>query len=88
MSGDIIGCFGLTEPNVGSDPNNMSTKAIKQSDGSYILNGSKNWITNSPIADIFVVWAKDENQKLKGFVLDKHEMEGIEAPSIDGKMSL
>ena len=59
ISGDLIGCFGVTEPNVGSDPGSMRTTCSQQSDGSFILNGSKNWITNSPLADVFVVWAKD-----------------------------
>lgn len=59
VSGDLIGCFGLTEPNVGSDPGSIRTTCRKLEDGSYLLNGSKNWITNSPIADILVIWAKD-----------------------------
>ena len=69
--GETIGCFGLTELNVGSDPGGMETRARKQADGSYILNGSKNWITNSPIADVFVVWAKDDDGVVRGFVLEK-----------------
>lgn len=89
MAGEAVGCFGLTEPNVGSDPSSMLTKAEQQKDGSWILNGSKNWITNSPIADIFVIWAKDvKDGKIKGFVVDKRIHEGVEAPSIEGKMSL
>jgi glutaryl-CoA dehydrogenase len=89
ISGDLIGCFGLTEPNVGSDPGAMRTTYKKQPDGSYVLNGSKNWITNSPLADIFVVWAKDaENGVIRGFVLERKTMEGIETPEIEGKMSL
>lgn len=84
--GNLIGCFGLTEPNHGSDPSNMETKATRLGDH-YLLNGSKNWITNSPIADIFIVWAKDEHQEIRGFILEKH-MEGLSAPKIDGKFSL
>lgn len=86
-TGELIGCFGLTEPNHGSDPSGMETRAKKQPDGSFILNGSKNWITNSPIADVFVVWAKDDNNDIRGFILDK-EMKGLTAPKIDGKFSL
>ena len=88
-TGEIIGCFGLTEPNHGSDPSSMETKAKLSSDGKhYILNGSKMWITNSPIADIFVVWAKtQEDGKIKGFILEKG-MKGLTAPKIEGKMSL
>jgi glutaryl-CoA dehydrogenase len=85
--GDLIGCFGLTEPNHGSDPGSMETRAKKQSDGSYILNGSKNWITNSPIADVFVVWAKDDEGEIRGFILEKG-MKGLTAPKIEGKFSL
>jgi glutaryl-CoA dehydrogenase len=85
--GDLIGCFGLTEPNHGSDPGSMETRAKKQADGSYILNGSKNWITNSPIADVFVVWAKDDEGEIRGFILDK-SMKGLTAPKIEGKFSL
>ncbi|KAI9295446.1 acyl-CoA dehydrogenase NM domain-like protein [Neoconidiobolus thromboides FSU 785] len=87
-SGELVGCFGLTEPNHGSDPSSMETKAVKQSDGSYVLNGAKNWITNSPIADVFVVWAKDtSDNKIKGFILEKG-MSGLSAPKIEGKFSL
>jgi glutaryl-CoA dehydrogenase len=64
--GNLIGCFGLTEPDHGSDPSGMKTRAILK-DGNYILNGSKNWITNSPIADVFVIWAKDENNDIRGY---------------------
>jgi glutaryl-CoA dehydrogenase len=71
--GELIGCFGLTEPNHGSDPDGMETRAIPKDDH-YILNGSKTWITNSPIADLFVVWAKDEAGQVRGFLLEK-EME-------------
>lgn len=83
--GEIIGCFGLTEPNSGSDPASMATKAIAV-DGGYQLNGSKMWITNSPIADVFIVWAKLEGV-IKGFILEK-EMAGLSAPKIEGKFSL
>ena len=90
-TGEIIGCFGLTEPNHGSDPSGMETRAKQEGgEGSdYILNGSKNWITNSPIADVFVVWAKDESAggRIRGFILDK-EMPGLSAPKIEGKFSL
>jgi glutaryl-CoA dehydrogenase len=85
--GETIGCFGLTEPNHGSDPSGMETRARKQKDGSYLLSGSKNWITNSPIADVFVVWAKDDEGDIRGFVLDK-SMAGLTAPKIEGKFSL
>ena len=84
-SGDFIGCFGLTESNAGSNPNDMKTTAINDGD-SYILNGSKTWISNSPIADVFIVWAKS-NDKVHGFVLDR-DMNGITTPKIDGKLSL
>lgn len=87
-TGEWIGCFGLTEPDHGSDPGGMLTKA-KAVDGGYLLSGAKNWITNSPIADVFVVWAKSDahDNKIKGFILDKG-MKGLEAPKIDGKFSL
>lgn len=87
MAGEIIGAFGLTEPDHGSDPGSMKTKAVKDSNGNWILNGSKNWITSSPIADVFVVWAKDDQGIIKGFVLDR-SMEGITTPVIEGKLSL
>lgn len=77
--GTTIGCFGLTEPNHGSDPGSMETRAIRKGDH-YILNGTKTWITNSPIADVFVVWAKVENE-IRGFVLEKG-MKGLSAPKI------
>jgi len=86
-SGRLIGCFGLTEPNHGSDPGGMETRAKKQADGSWVLNGSKNWITNSPIADLFMVWARDDEGTLLGFVLEK-DMAGLTAPKIEGKFSL
>jgi len=85
-TGEFIGCFGLTEPNHGSDPAGMETKARKEGDY-YILNGSKTWITNSPIADVFVVWAKDDKGDIRGFVLER-SMNGIETPKIEGKFSL
>ena len=84
-SGDYVGCFGLTEPDFGSDPSSMTTKAVKSND-QYILNGNKTWISNSPIADVFVVWAKHDNI-VKGFVLDRG-MKGISTPKIEGKLSL
>ena len=84
--GNMIGCFGLTEPDHGSDPSGMKTKAILK-DNNYILNGSKNWITNSPIADVFIIWAKDENNDVRGFILEK-EMKGLSCPKIEGKFSL
>ena len=87
-SGEWIGCFGLTEPDAGSDPGGMKTRAEKVSDG-YRLNGSKMWISNSPIADVFVVWAKSaaHNNEIRGFVLEKG-MKGLSAPKIQGKLSL
>ncbi|MDM7255102.1 MAG: acyl-CoA dehydrogenase [Paracoccus sp. (in: a-proteobacteria)] len=87
-SGEFIGCFGLTEPDAGSDPGGMKTTAKKTADG-YVLNGSKMWISNAPIADVFVVWAKSEAHggKIRGFVLDKG-MKGLSAPKIGGKLSL
>ncbi|MCB0821620.1 MAG: acyl-CoA dehydrogenase family protein [Bacteroidales bacterium] len=84
--GEIIGCFGLTEPNHGSDPGNMETRFVDAGDY-YILNGAKMWITNSPIADIAVVWAKDEEGKVKGLIVEKG-MEGFTAPETKGKWSL
>jgi glutaryl-CoA dehydrogenase len=87
-AGTLIGCFGLTEPDAGSDPAGMKTVA-KKTDGGYVLNGSKMWISNSPIADVFVVWAKSEAHggKIRGFVLEKG-MSGLSAPKIGGKLSL
>ena len=84
-SGEWIGCFGLTEPDAGSDPGGMKTTAKKTASG-YVLNGSKMWISNAPIADVFVVWAKSEAHggKIKGFVLEKG-MKGLSAPKIGGK---
>ena len=87
-SGEWVGCFGLTEPDHGSDPGSMLTKAVKV-DGGYLVSGAKNWITNSPIADVFVVWAKSDSHenKIKGFVLEAG-MKGLVAPKIEGKFSL
>ena len=87
-SGEFIGCFGLTEPDAGSDPGGMKTTAKKTASG-YVLNGTKMWISNSPISDVFVVWAKSEAHggKIRGFVLDKGT-KGLSAPKIDGKLSL
>ena len=85
-SGEYVGCFGLTEPDSGSDPASMSTRA-RAVDGGYELTGNKMWITNSPIADVFVVWAKDDAGEIRGFVLDKG-MKGLSAPKIEGKFSL
>ncbi|MDT8856408.1 acyl-CoA dehydrogenase [Paracoccaceae bacterium Fryx2] len=87
-AGTLIGCFGLTEPEAGSDPSGMKTTAKKTADG-YVLNGAKMWISNSPIADVFVVWAKSEAHggKIRGFVLEKG-MAGLSAPKIGGKLSL
>ncbi|MFK7994543.1 MAG: acyl-CoA dehydrogenase [Granulosicoccus sp.] len=87
-SGEWVGCFGLTEPDHGSDPSGMLTKATKV-DGGYLVSGAKNWITNAPIADVFVVWAKSNahDNKIKGFVLEAG-MKGLNAPRIEGKFSL
>jgi len=85
-SGGLVGCFGLTEPDHGSDPGGMRTRA-KKADGGYVLDGAKMWITNSPLADVFVVWAKDEEGTIRGFILEKG-MEGLSAPKIEGKFSL
>ncbi|HEY1436567.1 MAG TPA: acyl-CoA dehydrogenase [Casimicrobiaceae bacterium] len=85
-TGERVGCFGLTEPNHGSDPGSMQTRVRKIADG-YVLHGSKMWITNSPIADLFVVWAKDDDGDIRGFLLEKG-MKGLSAPKIEGKFSL
>ncbi|WP_010410397.1 acyl-CoA dehydrogenase [Citromicrobium sp. JLT1363] len=87
-SGELIGCFGLTEPDAGSDPAGMKTHAKKDGDD-YVISGSKTWISNSPFADVFVVWAKSEEHggAIRGFVLEKG-MEGLSAPKIEGKLSL
>ncbi|HLS18930.1 MAG TPA: acyl-CoA dehydrogenase [Paracoccaceae bacterium] len=86
--GEWIGCFGLTEPEAGSDPGAMTTRARKV-DGGYVLDGAKTWITNAPIADVFVIWAKSDAHegKIRGFVLEKG-LKGLSAPKIEGKMSL
>jgi glutaryl-CoA dehydrogenase len=85
-TGEWVGCFGLTEPDAGSDPAGMRTRA-KSVDGGFILNGSKTWISNSPIADVFVVWAKDDAGEIRGYILEKG-MKGLTAPKIEGKFSL
>jgi len=87
-SGEWIGCFGLTEPDAGSDPGGMTTRAVKTADG-YRISGSKTWISNAPIADVFVVWAKSDAHGggIRGFVLEKG-MKGLSAPKIEGKLSL
>jgi glutaryl-CoA dehydrogenase len=85
-SGEWVGCFGLTEPDAGSDPASMRTRA-KSVQGGFLLNGSKTWITNAPIADVFVVWAKDDAGDIRGFILEKG-MAGLTAPKIEGKFSL
>ena len=88
VAGKTIGCFGLTEPDAGSDPASMKTRATRTGNG-YVLNGTKMWISNSPIADVFVVWAKSEahDGAIRGFILEK-EMQGLSAPKINGKLSL
>ncbi len=85
-SGELIGCFGLTEPDSGSDPASMKTRARKV-EGGYLLSGNKMWITNSPVADLFVVWAKDDDNDIRGFILEKG-MQGLSAPKIEGKFAL
>jgi len=84
--GEIVGCFGLTEPDAGSDPGGMRTRARRTNDG-WVLDGTKTWITNSPIADLFVVWAKDDEGQVRGFLLEKGQR-GLTAPRIEGKFSL
>lgn len=84
--GELIGCFGLTEPDAGSDPGSMKTHAVGK-DGGYVLNGSKTWITNSPIADVLIIWAKDEQEVLRGFIVDR-DSKGLTTPTIKGKFSL
>jgi glutaryl-CoA dehydrogenase len=84
--GEWIGCFGLTEPNHGSDPGSMQTRAKKVA-GGYSLTGSKTWISNSPIADVFVIWAKDDSDEIRGFILEK-SFKGLSAPAIHGKVGL
>ena len=85
-TGEWIGCFGLTEPNHGSDPGGMTSRARKV-DGGYLLTGTKSWITSSPIADVFVVWAKDDEDEIRGFLLEKG-WKGLSAPPIHGKVGL
>ena len=85
-TGELIGCFGLTEPDHGSDPDGMASRARSVA-GGYRLSGNKMWITNSPIADVFVVWAKDDAGKIRGFILEKG-MDGLSAPAIHGKVGL
>jgi glutaryl-CoA dehydrogenase len=85
-TGELVGCFGLTEPNHGSDPGSMESRARKDR-GGYVLRGEKTWITNSPIADVFVVWAKDDAGEIRGFILERG-MEGLSAPPLHGKFSL
>jgi glutaryl-CoA dehydrogenase len=85
-TGEWIGCFGLTEPDHGSDPGSMVTRA-RSVEGGYRLTGAKMWITNSPIADVFVVWAKTDDGVIRGFILEKG-MEGLSAPKIEGKLAL
>jgi glutaryl-CoA dehydrogenase len=84
--GELVGCFGLTEPDFGSDPGSMSTRA-KKVDGGFALSGAKTWISNAPIADVFLVWAKDLEGVVRGFLLEK-DTEGLAAPKIEGKFSL
>ncbi len=86
--GELLGCFGLTEPDAGSDPGGMRTRA-KKVDGGYVISGAKTWISNAPIADVFVVWAKSDahDGKIRGFILEKG-MKGLSAPKIEGKISL
>ena len=85
-SGEFIGCFGLTEPDHGSDPGGMNTRARKV-EGGYSLSGAKSWISNSPISDVFIIWAKDEAGAIRGVILDKG-MDGLSAPKIEGKLAL
>ena len=85
-TGEFIGCFGLTEPDYGSDPGGMVTRA-RSVDGGYVMNGAKMWISNSPFADVFVVWAKTDDGEIRGFILEKG-MPGLSAPKIEGKLSL
>ncbi|MCY4405924.1 MAG: acyl-CoA dehydrogenase family protein, partial [Rhodospirillaceae bacterium] len=85
-SGEAVGCFGLTEPDFGSDPGGMTTRA-RSVDGGFLLSGAKNWISNSPIADVFLVWAKNDEGTIRGYLLEKG-MKGLAAPKIEGKFSL
>jgi glutaryl-CoA dehydrogenase len=85
-TGEWLGCFGLTEPNFGSDPAGMVTRA-KKKDGGFVLNGAKMWITNAPLADVFLIWAKDDEGVIRGYLLEKG-MKGLSSPKIEGKFSL
>ncbi len=85
-TGELVGCFGLTEPDAGSDPAGMKTRAVKV-DGGYKISGSKTWITNSPIADIFIIWAKLDD-KIRGFIVERNDNGNVSTPKIEGKMSL
>lgn len=85
-TGKLIGCFGLTEPDYGSDPGGMITRA-RRDKGGYRLSGAKNWISNSPIADVFIVWAKDDDDVIRGFILER-DMKGLSTPKIEGKLAL
>ena len=85
-TGELIGCFGLTEPDAGSDPGSMTTRA-RTVDGGYLLTGTKTWISNAPVADVFVVWAKNDDGVIRGFILERG-MEGLSTPKIEGKFSL
>ncbi|MDA8050630.1 MAG: acyl-CoA dehydrogenase [Rhodospirillales bacterium] len=85
-TGALVGCFGLTEPDAGSDPASMRTRAVR-AEGGHVLNGAKTWITNAPIADLFLVWAKDDAGEIRGFLIEKG-MPGLAAPKIEGKFSL
>lgn len=84
--GELVGSFGLTEPDFGSDPGGMKTRAVK-TDGGWRLSGSKTWITHAPIADVFIIWAKDEADDIRGFILERG-MDGLDTPAIEGKFSL
>ena len=84
--GEMVGSFGLTEPDAGSDPGSMKTRVKKVKDG-YLINGTKTWISNSPFADVIIVWAKDDNEVIRGFIIDR-ETKGLSTPKIEGKMSL
>ena len=84
--GELIGSFGLTEPDAGSDPGAMKTKAVKVK-GGYELNGTKTWISNAPHADVIIIWAKDEENVIRGFIVDR-ESKGLSTPKIEGKLSL
>ena len=85
-NGELIGCFGLTESDAGSDPSSMKTNSVEK-DNCYVLNGSKTWITNSPIADVLIIWAKDEQGVLRGFIVDR-DAKGLTTPTIEGKFAL